>query len=108
MDWRRVEHAFPARSFKATHPRSNNSGAALAAALLAGNRNALFQHIHGDVGLLPGHDERRRDANAVRPASQKEHAALEGELYDGIAFRGALRLGFLVGDDLDSDRSEEH
>src|ERR1017187_7962081 len=79
---------------------------ALAAALLAGNRNALFQHIHGDVGLLAGHDERWSNTDAVGPASQKEHTALEGELDDAIAFRAALGLGFLVGDDLDSDHQE--
>src|ERR1019366_2616285 len=81
----------------------NDSRTALAVALLAGDRNALFKNIHGDVGLLPGHDERRGDANAVRAASQQKDAALRGEFDDAIAFRVALRLGFFVGDDLDSD-----
>src|ERR1019366_6989477 len=55
----------------------NDSRTALAVALLAGDRNALFKSIHGDVGLRPVHDERRRDANAVRPESHQKDAALE-------------------------------
>src|ERR1019366_298765 len=71
--------------------------------LFTSNRNALFQHIHRDVGLLAAHDERRSDADAVRPTSQEKHAALERKLDDAITFRTALRLGFFVGDNLDSD-----
>src|ERR1022692_3419232 len=78
-------------------------GTVLAVSQLTGNRNAFFQHIHCDVGLLAGHDERRSDADAVRPASQKQDTALKGELDDAITFRSPWRLGFLVGDDLDSD-----
>src|SRR5664280_1492105 len=75
----------------------------LAMPLLACYRNALFQHIHGDVRLLAAHNERRSDTDTVRPTSQQQDAALEGELDDAIAFRNALRFGLLVGDNLDSD-----
>src|ERR1035437_7876072 len=71
--------------------------------LLACYRNALFQHIHRDIGLLPGPDQRRSDTDTVRPTSQQQDAALEGELDDAIAFRDALHFGLLIGDNLDSD-----
>src|SRR5271157_331370 len=65
--------------------------------------DALLQHVHRDVGLLFGHHQRRREANAVRATTEEENATFERQLDDAVTFSAALRLGRFVGNDLYSD-----
>src|SRR5260370_16093069 len=62
--------------------------------------DALFKHIHRDVRLLFGDDERRRDANRVLTRTQEQDTALECQLDDAIALLMGFGASLLVGDDL--------
>src|SRR5271157_1642055 len=95
--------------------------------------DALLQHVHRDVGLLFRHHQRRRKADAVRATTEEEDATFvtassswrsnvassssdavratteeedatfERQLDDAVTFSAALRLGRLIGNDLDPD-----
>ncbi len=55
---------------------------------LGDNRDGLFQHVHGDVGLFFGHDERRGDADGAGAAAEEQDAAFEGEFQNAVALFG--------------------
>src|SRR6516225_10244640 len=50
----------------------------------------LLQHVKSDVRLLLADNQRRRQPNRVRAATQQQDAALECQLHDTIALHPAL------------------
>src|SRR5579863_3494330 len=74
-----------------------------ASVALAHDGNRFFQRIHGDFSFILGDDQRRRDADGARAATQEENSAFEGELHDFVALLGGIFFGLLVFDDLNAD-----
>src|SRR5215470_5170452 len=72
-------------------------------ALLAHRRNRLFEDLDSGVGFVLGDDERRRNSNGARTATQEQDAALEGRFHDAITFFGSVFASLLVLDDLNAD-----
>ena len=50
--------------------------------LLCSERDALFEDVEGDIGLVLVDDERWAEADAGFTAAEDEEAALEGEVDD--------------------------
>jgi len=49
------------------------------------NFDAFTEHVKGDISLVFGNHERRREANGARSAAQEQNAALECQLDDAVA-----------------------
>ena len=62
---------------------------------LAHHRDGFFEHIHGDISFLFGHDEWRRDADGARAAAEKENAVLKRGLDDAVALSRGIFFGLL-------------
>ena len=72
-----------------TRPTSKAAGEGARATqtlLLAGQRDALFEHIDSDVSFVLADYQRRRDADRARAAPQEQNAAFEGQFDDAVAF----------------------
>src|SRR5713226_5922602 len=71
--------------------------------VLSGERDALVEYVHRDIGFVFAYHQRRRDAYCARTATQKQDAAFEGQFDDAVALLRRIFLGLLVLNDFDAD-----
>src|SRR5580698_1476932 len=64
----------------ATHTPDPNYGLLLLSHFL----DALFQHVHGDVGFFFGHHQRRAEADRAWAAAEEQEAVFEGLFDDQV------------------------
>src|SRR6266852_5069605 len=70
---------------------------------LAHDGDGLLESIDCDIGFVFGRDQRWRNANRARAATQEQNAAFEGQFDDMVALGGGVLLCLLVLDDLNAD-----